>query len=991
MNSQMTNPMSEYLLKIQLIIKNAEFKNKEEADKYETLDKRLKADEYIRAVTKTDIFESYQYDGRVVYDLLIRNGYTDEEAFKYMNNPMMLPNDMREILMDQARAAIISGYKEDNKYYVNLMGKPYEGDTDVPADTVLRISDDFYTTYRSTGDIERSQPVHEMPVKYQDLYMNTEEYQNVLLDNPHLDYIRHLGSSAIPIHISRKARDGDVMKIDTSKLQTYHPKFGNVSVEPSVIHAFTNVYRSTRDYVYQTLRGDFSNIYANYNSLMRYLTIYMTIGTLLNEFQKKSTTLIYTDRTTANNMFLLYGFPSIIMEEPYLSDFLKQFRELLMDKGTNVVYRVKDIIGYEYTDVYTLVMVKQQVFSNGYPMYKYNEDGTKTPVSRIVFRRLGTTDENVSYFKFRNSTKEYSLDEIASGDPRWWNYASSEMDAILHDMNYTLSNSKYIQLSTHMSLQDAWWQCVIFLRGLLDSKSETKSTLINVNHNINGSTMMNLFDAVLALIIALHWTMKGVNGNTPAGNLYYPIDTVQCVDMLFNGMDGFNANPLKNGKPFKLASFNFDVDKTNPLEYTMLQTYEYLEPDTFIPMVQNVLDKKNANTADALLHDVKQIFNYLSNKVRNSRTIIQYRQATDAYNLLFLVDPIRNWSDDVYDPISIICNRYNITDGQYMQFINFFTPNSPETVTVNFEGTDYSIPVYSLLNENMFDYVIDNETDTVWYPFRNQKFMEEFDNAIKTPTFILSSIIVSSLPNVIKENYKDIILDKVHIDAGGNSIYGPTTFEMLLMSENSALYDYMMNQKDSTSNLVTIIKAIINGLADYGNGSLSALKYTALGSDEYIKTLKEIISYFKSYMVEFTKEEFILIFGGILDHGGNSDMLKLIDEIPGGTIEIGVEESLPLLDVSTAICEGMMADGNDGEPILYDDVLFRLKAAYKDIKNVGYDIWYDNGERITKTAIDIADDTEVIANFVIANGSYKIIVNIDNIDIIPPNYIGNVL
>lgn len=134
----MTNPMSEYLLKIQLIIKNAEFKNKEEADKYETLDKRLKADEYIRAVTKTDIFESYQYDGRVVYDLLIRNGYTDEEAFKYMNNPMMLPNDMREILMDQARAAIISGYKEDNKYYVNLMGKPYEGDTDVPADTVLK-------------------------------------------------------------------------------------------------------------------------------------------------------------------------------------------------------------------------------------------------------------------------------------------------------------------------------------------------------------------------------------------------------------------------------------------------------------------------------------------------------------------------------------------------------------------------------------------------------------------------------------------------------------------------------------------------------------------------------------------------------------------------------------------------------------------------------------------------------------------------------------
>ena len=58
-------------------------------------------------------------------------------------------------------------------------------------------------------------------------------------------------------------------------------------------------------------------------------------------------------------------------------EFLKKFRMILMDKGTNVVYRVKDLIGYDYTDIYTLIMVKQQVFEDGIPIYYYDEDGNE--------------------------------------------------------------------------------------------------------------------------------------------------------------------------------------------------------------------------------------------------------------------------------------------------------------------------------------------------------------------------------------------------------------------------------------------------------------------------------------------------------------------------------------------------------------------------------------------------------------------------------------
>ena len=53
------NPMSEYLLKLQLIVNNTEFKNKAEANKYETLESKEAGSAYVRAKLKTDIFESY--------------------------------------------------------------------------------------------------------------------------------------------------------------------------------------------------------------------------------------------------------------------------------------------------------------------------------------------------------------------------------------------------------------------------------------------------------------------------------------------------------------------------------------------------------------------------------------------------------------------------------------------------------------------------------------------------------------------------------------------------------------------------------------------------------------------------------------------------------------------------------------------------------------------------------------------------------------------
>lgn len=1024
MGAQTANPMAEYLLKLQLIVSNTEFMNDEEARKYETLESRLAGDKYVRAVTHTDVFESYTYADMAVYDLLIGYGYQEDQVFLWIKNPIMIPQDIKNILMEGARQQVISNYVEQNKYYATLTGTPFVGNATIDPDPIIPIPDEFYNQYQNDTVLMRGMPIHEMPKKYQELFMNSKYYQETIDKYPEAAYIKYIGSNSIPIEVSRKARDGDILLINTSKLSTHHAIFGNVSVEPDIVHAYTNVYRATRDYVYQTLRGDFSSIYENYNDLIRYLTIYMSIGACLNEFQKKSNKLMYMNNVTANNLFTLYGLPSVIMEGAPMIEFLKKLRTILMDKGTNYVYRVKDLIGYGDTDIYTLVMVKQQVFENGQPVYIYKEGETPQPKYNIVFRRLGTADDNTSYFKFRESTVEYPYEDIMNADPRWWN--TPEVEAILNDMNYTLSNSKYIQLSTHMSMTDIWWQSVIFLRGMLDRRSETSNMILNLNRDIDDSSTITLYDAILSLIVMMHWQLIDYKDRAIPGNMYIPNNGYDaCLDLLFSGFDG--DSPLsKWGNPFKLASFNFDVRSKDKAKWEALIDYEYLGAD-FIQKVEKILDRQDSNIGEVLMVDIRSIYDLIAEKVRTATTIHDYRQATEAYNTLFLVDPVRDWYDtDTRKTDEILCEKYTMSDAEYSQLKTFFNIPSvkirkdgeyktPEPdLLVDYNNHRYPVYLWDVLNNNALDVAIapykriDEEDDPVAeYVFRDPTFVDEFNKALahyytdalspaeREATYAdenIEKMEDSGLSDTIKNNYIEIIKDKINIDIGNSSEYGPTTFEYLLMMENTSLYQYINDQRlNNSQEVITMMRTIIQALETYTNSSLSALTCSALGSEKYMSILKEVISYFKSYMVEFTRDEFKYIFGGILDNGGNGDMLKLIDEIPYGTIEIAPNDSMALFDVSHADVHFGMADENIG--MIYDEALFRLAGTYGNIKQTGYQLWYDDGKRITMTpSFTISDDEEVVGNFIKRDNEYIVIINTNNIEShYPPGYYGNVL
>ena len=975
------NPMSEYLLKLQLIITNTVFMNIEEAQKYETADTKINGGAYVNAILKKDTWDSYEWNASHLKQLFVELQYPEDSIRKYLQHPEFIPWNIKNILLEKARQYRIETYQEPNKYYLNLNGKPLES-----VDPLIKVPDAFVSLYQEKGVLHFDQYIHTMPKKYQELFMNSPYYQQILTEYPDVEYVKHLGSYSIPLEVSRKARDGDILLINESKLQTYHEIFGNVTVSSDIVHAFVSVYKKTQRYVYNTLRGDFSQIYPNYNSFIRFLTIYLTIGGCMNEFMHKSTKLIYMNDAIANDYFSLYGLPSVLTEATTLTTFLKKFRLLLMDKGTNVVYRVKDLIGYEYTDIYTLVMVKQQVFKNGYPVYYTDTDGVKHPQQEIVFRRLGTAEDNASYFQFRDSKKTYTVEEITSGDPHWWN--TPEVERMIQEMNYTLSNSKYIQLSTAMSMDDIWWQCCILLRGLLDHKNETKFTTIGISQSLNGTSNVSIFEATLILIILMNWNKTDFNGRCFSGDLYLPNGTYDglatCVDMLFNGLyeDG-SPKPLIPGLPYKVASFNFDIKETDRNKYDVLQTYGYLDPDTFIPMLDRILDREDTNIGETIMTNVKLLFQYLETKLRTASTIHEFRQVTDAYNWLFLVDPNRNWSDVTMENTEqLLLESYGITMADLMQLKRFFYGDhtSNGNITVTYLDQTYQISIYDIMNQN----VLTLED----YPFSQSAFLTACHEAIdQWNSNVLEN---SEISNLIKANYKSIIKDKIMLDVS-NFQYGPTSFEALLYLENPSLYRALQTMKSDGEQLLLLMRSIIRALETYTNHPLTSLEFNALGHEQYIFILKEVITYFKSYMVEFTKEEFRYLFGGLFDHGGNSDMLGLFDENNHIQMRMLPRDATHLYDVSCAKVRFCATD--DVSQFFYDEALFRIKTTYKQLKETNYEIWYDNGEYIGQTPFDTLRDNDIVIADVLNGtnaGTYKIVINIENVNPVLKNYVRNV-
>lgn len=897
-----TGPLQNLFADIKKIIENMEVKNKPLADENESEESRAFADLWIAATEKNDSYITYANWWTKNMFLDVDNSIRSVDFQSYISKPYTVPLKFREKLLEEGRKAFMDSYYERNAYYRMLNGFPALDDTDY-----IYLSEELQKKY----GIDSTIPVQEMPDNIQNLYMNTDEYQEVLTNNPDKGYLKYMGSKRIDIYTARKAKDFDIIR---------YPDYRS-SINPILLDNFAELYADYREYVMVVLyNNQLEDIYTGYRDFMGFLIISFALMQIGNRAIGESHRYRFLDDTTIYTLLSMYKIPSsLIVTNDTRRSLANQICKLIKEKGTDdVYYDLIKILGYQDVVINKLMLMRGD---------KFNDDGSvaftsNSSVDKEVnpyFLALDILDTNPYETIASGKAKVYSYEEITQADPTWWD--TEEVQNILKTSEYTIADSKYITIESTIHQMQYLFESIYFSRMVIDNKSSTSEYTIEVPSLFDSP--VSIYDCVLGLI---------------------------CATCLSNGLDGTVYSEAE--KLISISGFNFDLD-TDLLD-------EFLETTSYV-------DKTRLNTylSDLTIDeisDIPRIMNnvlyplreWLENKIVQADTREEYVEYESVYRALFTYDANRNKIlDDFEMPIEIIREKYEISEDDMKAFKHFY----PRTLSGNAYTVDefnahhnssrYHYPFISLknkidwyihiiidtpqgtddrgylyfhdiLNADDIREITNSMGDRIFMDYEdpevgwqlNMKAVNQAltlidalpDDGLKNASFQVYTPILNSngdhydaeekLPSSIRNSgvYKDILRDKIQMDINGLSKQATTYFELLKRSDEN-MYNIIVGNnlfninKELWLNNITLITTAIESELDL---HMKYYEESILGKDLYYKPLITLIKRFKSNLVEIIKTDIKFIFDDKIDIGGNSNMFKLFDNVYSTLHEIDI-------------------------------------------------------------------------------------------------------
>ena len=375
--------MDKVLKELKAIISTLVVKLDCEAEKYETLETRKAADEYIVAMKHQDSFFSYENYSEYALNRAGLGNY-------YMVDKRLIPNEYRGNLVTYQRDFVIKSYIEKNEYYRMLNGLP----------SLINKEEDYvYVTEIVEDEIEgvdSTKPLHEMD-ENEIIILNTLGYLELLQKkHPDKKYLNHLlEDRRIDIIRARNANPYEILYIHSDR--TKQP----------ITEMFMTIYNKSRDYVlerFYDVAYEYKNdYYANYIGLF-ILTI--TVQRFITNYFHKFINRDFYDKDIIKLLFDSYDIP-FYNEIPltYSQKVAKNLNRLLYYKSTNRVFvDIFKIFDMENIQVCNYVLFKNpKVDDVGKPVLIYNE---KTEVGYqvdTVTNVLQSTDD--FYGSFRKDYK----------------------------------------------------------------------------------------------------------------------------------------------------------------------------------------------------------------------------------------------------------------------------------------------------------------------------------------------------------------------------------------------------------------------------------------------------------------------------------------------------------------------------------------------------------------------------------------------------------
>lgn len=882
--SKLTDPIQNIFSDIKKILEFIEIKDMHEALKYETEESRNDASMWMNAKLGMDTYITYHSYWTInMFQEIIPNSKLKDIKY-WMSNPYDVPTNFRENLLIKGREAFLNRYEEKNEYYRMLNGLPPIG---------TKESDFIYLTEPMRNQLHTSDvPVHMLSTLIQNRYMCTDEYKNVVNENPDKKYLKYIGSCKIDTFTARNAKDFDIIRYALNRSD----------INPNIINIFASLYADYREYVMTTLYNEnLEGLYANYRPFMGSIIMMFTLMQLANKSVEAVNNKKFLDDSVLHIILSMYGIPNtLLLTKETRRDLVVNMLKLIREKGTDeVYYDLIKILGYQDIVISKLMLMKGQTFD------KDNNFKAEENIDPY-FVQINLQDDNPYDTISSGKAPVYPYHSIIDNDPTWWDLPDTQ--EVLKNSNYSIADSKYIVVEATIHQMKYLFESIYFTKLILDNKTSTDLFMIDIPE-IFGVEQVSVYDLMIYIIAAM------------------------CMN---NGLSG----DIISDEDELLATAGFNFDMNFDLFEEFINTTKYVDKERVMDFIKNLTIKDSRDITRLFNEVLYPMREWLENKIVNSDNKYEYVEYESIYRALYTYDISNNsLINDFKIPLDIICEKYNISDDDILAYKHFY----PRTITgekitlETFMESRYKNPFlnrsnnvewwihiiietpygeddrgylyfHDILNcDNLMELTnpdgtrifMDWEDGEVGWEL-NKKAVERAiylidqldENELHKAYFQVDTPVLNSggkvykegelLPSIIRTGlYKDILKEKITMDMNGMAV-PPKTYKEYLCRKNKKLYELLTSgdrfnlDKDSWINdLMKIVFAVEDSLDLH----LKYFEQAVAGSELFFKPLITLMNHFKSAYVNFAKTGLKYVFGDKIDAGGNSNMFKLFDEV----------------------------------------------------------------------------------------------------------------
>ena len=600
------------------------------AEKYETLDMKKAADQYINAYHKKDAFETYyHYDRDIIADLLgldLEDDYVEIEQY-YVDN-QLIPFELRDQFLERQRSRIIANYLERNEYYRMLNGLPGLDDTDY-----IYLNEENAMQF----DLPQDVPIHRLREDQISLLQTIGVIDDLITKNPDKAYLKFLGANRIDIVTARTAKNFAMIRIP-------------YTISSALWDRFALIYEQCREYFMSCIYiTEYRQTIEYYDNFIAMCIMVMTIQQVIARVIKDTIDRNFFDDYCIRTLFSVYGVPYYThMDTSIKTQLVQNLNLLVQNKGTNkVIYDIASILGFDRLKVYKYYLMKVQKFNiDGTPVVATMLDdmGQEVPdyerMFDIYFQKVELKDLD-TYRSLLYAPNKVLYRDITENDPFW--QEDDELFNEIYEAEYNFVETKYLGVSVAYKLSRILFENIYLIKMIFEKKDEIPRIKVDLP-KISPFMEVSLFDAMVALcaITCKQQHLKGEILTSPSKILH---------------VMGFN--------------FNIEFEKIRQ----DILTNQYLD-DSLV----DFFDVEKTYTVDrvnALFEDIEGLYKAIIEKMSTTQELEVYEAYRKLYETLFYTTEnqtmFRIGTDDDGNPV------YAKTFMEYLEVMNhdlFTTINS---------------------------------------------------------------------------------------------------------------------------------------------------------------------------------------------------------------------------------------------------------------------------------------------------------------------------